>query len=68
MMKLGVLASDRVYANLAHNRFALSYFEKCLNKVFPILKQKDKENNTCDMIEGPVRMPGFGRVGINKND
>jgi len=67
MMKLGVLASDRVYANLAHHRFALRYFEKCLNKVFPILKQKDKENNTIDMIEGPVRISGFGRIGI-KND
>jgi hypothetical protein len=67
MMKLGVLASDRVYANLAHHRFALRYFEKCLNKVFPILKQKDIENNTFDMIEGPVRIPGFGRIGI-KND
>ena len=66
MMKLGILASDRVYANIGHDRTSLNYFKKSLLRVFKIIKDCDRNNTTLSMLDGPVRIPGFGRVGIKK--
>ena len=67
MLKLGILSSDRIYANIGHNKKALNYFKKSLKIVFKIIKQCDILNSTKTRLEGSVRDPSFGRIGI-KNE
>ncbi len=67
MLKRGILASDRVYSNLGHNRRSINYFKRCLIDVFKMIKTYDKNNTTINFLEGPTRIPGFGRVGL-KNE
>ncbi len=67
MLKLGILASDRIYANIGHDKRSLSYFKKSITKVFNIIKQSEINGTTTSMLEGPIRISGFGRIGI-KND
>ena len=38
MLKLGILASDRVYSNMGHNYRSINYFKKCLIKVLLLSK------------------------------
>ena len=64
---VGILGSDRIYANIGHNKKALNYFKISLKKVFKIIKQCDILNSTKTKLEGSVRDPSFGRIGI-KNE
>jgi len=64
MLKLGILASDRVYSNIGHNKRSLKYFRKCLVKVFSIIKESDENDTTALKLTGPARVSGFGRVGL----
>ena len=64
MLKLGVLASDRVYSNIGHNNRSIKYFKKCLVKVFSIIKESDDKDIVSLKLNGPARTPGFGRVGL----
>tara|TARA_B100000886_G_scaffold307078_1_gene239866 strand:+ start:16323 stop:17648 length:1326 start_codon:yes stop_codon:yes gene_type:complete len=66
MLRLGILASDRVYSNLGHNKRSINYFKKCLVKVFKIIKDNDDNGQTLSRLEGPTRIAGFGRVGLKK--
>ena len=64
MLKLGILASDRVYSNMGHNYRSINYFKKCLIKVFAIIKDADKNDTTLSCLDGPARISSFGRVGL----
>ena len=64
MLKLGILASDRVYSNLGHNYRSINYFKKSLIKVFATIKNADKNDTTLECLDGPTRISSFGRVGL----
>ena len=64
MLARGFLASDRVYANLAHDERSLKLFGEAVNIVFKKIKKAEEKGNTKDFLKGPIRINSFGRVPI----
>ena len=66
MLKNKILASDRCYANLKHNKNALKKYEIACNKVFKKIAQVEKKGDIKNKLEVPIKQMGFARL-TNKN-
>lgn len=62
MLKKGFLASDRVYANIAHTQDKLDEFASATQSVFSNLSVAIKNNSLRDKLDGPVKQMGISKV------
>lgn len=62
MLKLNILASDRCYANLKHDKKSLNIYKKACEDIFKKISFLEKENRLKSSLEGPVKQMGFHRL------
>ena len=62
MLKEGILASDRCYANLCHTNKVLNKYDKACNKVFKKISMYENRKMIKNKLEGPVKQMGFKRL------
>jgi len=65
MLKLGFLASDRVYANMAHTPEKLNEFSKATNLVFSEISNAIQDKSLRSKLDGPVKQMGISKVKTN---
>ena len=62
MLKKGFLASDRVYANMAHTPEKLQKFSNATKDVFSDLYNAIHTNSLYQMLDGPIKQMGISKV------
>ena len=62
MLKQGILASNRFYANFAHRDEHVEIYGKATRAVFAQLTKLSKEGKLVDSLAGGVARPGFHRL------
>ena len=65
MLKKGILASDRCYANLNHTSKVLKLYKKACEEVFKKF-QLEKKGTLKAHLEGPIKQMGFARLTSKK--
>mgnify|MGYP001182707469 FL=1 len=66
MLKKGILASDRCYANLNHTSKVLRLYKKACEEVFKKISQLEKKGALKAHLEGPIKQMGFARLTSKK--
>ena len=66
MLKKGILASDRCYANLNHTSKVLKLYKKACEEVFKKISQLEKKGTLKAHLEGPIKQMGFARLTSKK--
>lgn len=62
MLKKGFLASDRVYANMAHTPEKLEKFSNATKDVFLDLHNAIHTNSLYERLDGPIKQMGISKV------
>ena len=62
MLKKGILASDKCYANNKHSEELLKKYEKACFEVFEEISRLEKRKEIKNNLEGPVKKMSFGRL------
>ena len=62
MLKYGILASDRCYANLKHDVKSISIYKKACNDIFEKISYLEKKGILEKKLEGPIKQMGFKRL------
>jgi glutamate-1-semialdehyde 2,1-aminomutase len=62
MLKYNILASDRCYANYAHDKKSLNIYKKACEKVFKNIADLEKKGTLKKHLESPIKQMGFTRL------
>ena len=62
MLKKGILASDRCYANYKHSPKLLKKYESASFQIFERIAKLEKSNKLKKSLDGPVKQMGFKRL------
>ena len=62
MLKKGILASDKCYANNKHSEELLKKYEKACFEVFEEISRLEKRKEIKNNLDGPVKKMSFGRL------
>ena len=62
MLKKGILASDRCYANYKHSPKLLKKYKSASFQIFERIAKLEKSNKLKKSLDGPVKQMGFKRL------
>ena len=61
MLKNGIIASDRCYANYKHSPDLLSKYKHACFEIFQRIANLENTNNIKKNLDGPIKQMGFKR-------
>ena len=62
MLKKNILASDRCYANLKHDKSSIKKYKDACEMIFQNISDLDKKGILENKLEGPIKQMGFKRL------
>ena len=62
MLKKGILASDRCYANLKHDKKSINKYRNACEEIFQKIHALEKKGILKKKLEGPIKQMGFKRL------
>ena len=62
MLKKNILASDRCYANLKHDKLSIKKYKDACEIIFQNISDLDKKGILENKLEGPIKQMGFKRL------
>ena len=62
MLKKGILASDKCYANYKHSPKLLKKYESACFQIFERIAKLEKSNKLKKSLDGPVKQMDFKRL------
>tara|TARA_B100001057_G_scaffold407088_1_gene420799 strand:+ start:434 stop:1762 length:1329 start_codon:yes stop_codon:yes gene_type:complete len=62
MLKKNILASDRCYANLKHDRKSIEIYKNACEEIFQNIYELEKKGILKKKLEGPIKQMGFKRL------
>ena len=62
MLKYGILASERCYANYKHDNKSMNKYKKACQEIFEKISYFEKKEILDKKLEGPIKQMGFKRL------